>query len=391
MKRIISILLALGLVLGMAGPAFADPQTTDIKFEGEEIRLSVADVVGKMTTEGVGAETVRLNKLSDEAIANGYKENYDTIKDLRNYLKALPYEFPVPGELTTTAYGIEAVIINKTNEFARANLESNYQADLNNLEYSAYQLYYQTLLVQESLKVTWENYQNKQKTLALVKKKFDLGAASKLEVTTAENLLVAADKELHEARATWYKARMNFNMQAGFPLMADTVLTQEIVPSQLPAVTLDEAIRSALEKRNEIGSIAFGLDVQETLWTHIQLTSSPRSSEYQKQNVAYLQMKQAADNIGPQIELNLRADYLALAEKKKAIDAADSTIELASSAYHIQQVSYELGASTLQDLNDVQANLNAAKLGKVAAVCEYNLAIQQYIFDMGVGTMRIDL
>ena len=391
MKRQISALLAAGIILGSTLTCFADPLTTDIKFEGEEIRLSVDDVVERMSTEGIGAETVRLNKLSDEAIASGYKENYDTIQELRNFLNALPYGFSVPGELTSTAYGIEAVIIKKTNDFARENLETNHQADQNKLEYSAYQLYYQTLLVQESLKVTWENYQNKQSMLQLVKKKYELGAASKLEVTTAENMLVSADKELHEARGNWYKVRMNFNLQAGFPLMADTVLTQEIAPVALPDVTLEEAIASALQMRNEIGSIAFGLDVQETLWTHIQLTKSPKSSEYQKQKVAYLQMKQAADSIGPQIEMNLRADYLTLAEKKKAIDAADSTIALASSAYHIQQISYELGACTLQDLSTTQANLNAAKLGKVAAVCEYNLAVQQYLYDMGVGMARIDL
>ena len=123
----------------------------------------------------------------------------------------------------------------------------------------------------------------------------------------------------------------------------------------------------------------------------MQLTKSPKNSEYQKQNVSYLQMKQASENIGTQIELGIRADYLTLAKKKQAIGAADSTIALAASAYHIQQVSYELGACTLQDLNDTLANLNAAKLGKVSAVCDYNLAVQQYIFDMGVGTTRVDL
>ena len=45
MKRGISILLALGLILGSFATAFADPATTDIKFEGEEIRLSVEDSV----------------------------------------------------------------------------------------------------------------------------------------------------------------------------------------------------------------------------------------------------------------------------------------------------------------------------------------------------------
>lgn len=391
MKKAISMLLALALVLGSSAAAFADPATTDIKFEGEEIRLSVADVVAKMTTEGTAAETVRLNRLSDEAIANGYKENYDTLKSMRDYVNSLPFNMVIAAGMQNVGTGVDQRVIGMTRDFAKANLEKNSEADLNKLEMSIYQLYYQTLLAQESLKVTWDNYVNKKNTLELVRKKYSLGAASRLEVTTAENMLVSADKDLHDARGTWYTARMNFNMQAGYPLMANTVLTQEIEPAAMPAVTLEEAIASALANRNEIGSVKFGMEVQDVLWAHAQLTASPVSSEYQKQKVSYLQMQQAADNIENQIELGVRADYLTLAKKKQAIDAADSTIALAAEAYRIQKVSYELGASTLQDLNDTLANLNAAKLGKVSAVCDYNLAVQQYIFDMGVGTNRVDL
>ncbi|MBR3719134.1 MAG: TolC family protein [Firmicutes bacterium] len=391
MKKAISILLACALILGSGAAAFADPATTDIKFEGEEIRLSVADVVAKMTTEGTAAETVRLNRLSDEAIANGYKENYDTLKSMRDYVNALPFNMVIAAGMQNVGTGVDQRVIGMTRDFAKANLEKNSKADLNKLEMSIYQLYYQTLLAQESLKVTWDNYVNKKNTLELVRKKYSLGAASRLEVTTAENMLVSADKDLHDARGTWYAARMNFNMQAGYPLMANTVLTQEIEPAAMPAVTLEEAIASALAKRNEIGSVKFGMQVQDVLWAHAQLTASPVSSEYQKQKVSFLQMQQAADNIENQIELGVRADYLTLAKKKQAIDAADSTIALAAEAYRIQKVSYELGASTLQDLNDTLANLNAAKLGKVSAVCDYNLALQQYIFDMGVGTSRVDL
>lgn len=391
MKKAISMLLALALVLGSSAAAFADPATTDIKFEGEEIRLSVADVVAKMTTEGTAAETVRLNRLSDEAIANGYKENYDTLNSMREYVNALPFNMVIAAGMQNVGTGVDQRVIGMTRDFAKANLEKNSEADLNKLEMSIYQLYYQTLLAQESLKVTWDNYVNKKNTLELVRKKYSLGAASRLEVTTAENMLVSADKDLHDARGTWYTARMNFNMQAGYPLMANTVLTQEIEPAAMPAVTLEEAIASALANRNEIGSVKFGMQVQDVLWTHAQLTASPVSSEYQKQKVSYLQMQQAADNIENQIELGVRADYLTLAKKKQAIDAADSTIALAAEAYRIQKVSYELGASTLQDLNDTLANLNAAKLGKVSAVCDYNLAVQQYVFDMGVGTSRVDL
>ena len=140
MKRGISILLALGLILGSFATAFADPATTDIKFEGEEIRLSVEDVVQKMTTEGTAAETVRLNKLSDEAIANGYKENYDTLKAMQDYINSLPYNMVIAAGMVGQGTGVEATIVKMTRDFAKANLETNHEADLNKLEMSIYQL-----------------------------------------------------------------------------------------------------------------------------------------------------------------------------------------------------------------------------------------------------------
>ena len=57
----------------------------------------------------------------------------------------------------------------------------------------------------------------------------------------------------------------------------------------------------------------------------------------------------------------------------------------------IRSFLFELVRVDGASMNDTLANLNAAKLGKVSAVCDYNLALQQYIFDMGVGTSRVDL
>ena len=134
MKKVISMLLALALVLGSSAAAFADPATTDIKFEGEEIRLSVADVVAKMTTEGTAAETVRLNRLSDEAIANGYKENYDTLNSMRDYVNALPFNMVIAAGMQNVGTGVDQRVIGMTRDFAKANLEKNSEADLNNMQ-----------------------------------------------------------------------------------------------------------------------------------------------------------------------------------------------------------------------------------------------------------------
>lgn len=391
MKKFLSAALAAVLVLSCCGAAFAEPSIEDIKFTGGEIKLSVAQVVEKLRTEGLAAQTAELNRKSDEAIASGYAESYDTLKTMADYINSLPYAAVSAAGLAGQVDGVKEIVARKTRDFAKGNLDSNHRADLNNLELTVYKLYYQTLQAQEYVEVSRESLRNKQKTRDTVQRRYQLGSASKLELTAAENSLVAAEKEFTDALSAYYAARMNFNLQAGYDLMAETTLSQEIEAVQAPQMSLDEAIASALSSRNEIASVKFGYEVQEIVWNHAVLTTNPRSSEYQKQNVAYLQMKQAADNIARQIELGIRSEYMSLAAKRQAIEAADSMVALASSALRIQQVSYDLGACTLADLEKAIADLSAAKLGRISAVCDYNLAVQQFIFDTGVGTSRVSL
>lgn len=389
MKKFLSFILALVLILGSSASAFADGE--EMEFTGEEIALSLEQVVEHIMTTGTGIQLVEIHKLSDKAIADGYADSYQTVKDALDMINNMPFSMAISMGLTGQVEGIDEVVLKKTRDFAKSNLEKNYQADLNNLESSAYSLYYQTLQAQEYYKISEEALANAQNTYDVVQKKYNLGSASKLELLSAENSLTSAKSDLVAAKAAYSSARMNFNMQMGYDLLANTVLTQEIERAAEPEITLEEAVASALENRNEVGQVAFGYDLQKTMWTHTKLVTGYNSAEYQKQKAAFLQMEYSYNNLGTQIELSIRAEYLNLQAKKEAAKAAESTAALAETAYRIQQISYNLGACTLNDLQATLTQLNGAKLAEISAVCDYNQAVQTFIFDCGVGTTRIDL
>lgn len=391
MKKFFSFILAIIMAFGCTAAVFAEPSMDNMVFTGEEIALDLETVVNQIMTSGTGIEMVEIRKLSDKAIAEGYADSYQTLKNTMDLMNKMPFATVAAMGMAGQIDGIDEVILKKTRDFARTNLDRNYQADLNSLEASAYSLYYQTLQAQEFYKIREESVVNAQNTYDVVAKKYSLGAASKLELLTAENSLTSAKSDLVSAKTTYYSARMNFNMQMGYDLMANTVLTQEIAMVEAPEVTLEEAIASAIANRNEVAQVNFGYDVQNTMWIHTKLVTGYNSANYQKQKAAFLQMESTYNNLNTQLELGIRAEYMGLAAKKQAVEAAESTVALASTAYRIQTISYNLGACTLNDLENTLTQLNGAKLAKISAVCDYNQAVQTFIFDMGVGTNRISL
>jgi len=64
-------------------------------------------------------------------------------------------------------------------------------------------------------------------------------------------------------------------------------------------------------------------------------------------------------------------------------------LKLAEEAYSITQISYKLGAATFSDLRTSANTLSQAKLGRVAAISDYNLAVKEFEFATGVGTTAI--
>lgn len=91
MKKLFSFILALVMALGCSAAVYAEPSMDAIVFTGDEISLDLDTVVHQIMTSGSGIELVEIRKLSDKAIAEGYADSYQTLKNTMDMMNKMPF------------------------------------------------------------------------------------------------------------------------------------------------------------------------------------------------------------------------------------------------------------------------------------------------------------
>ncbi|MGI6732846.1 MAG: TolC family protein [Anaerovoracaceae bacterium] len=397
-KRILSVLLIALVVLGAGTAAFSVERAIvpDMNFRGEPIRLSLDQAIEVMQTKGSRAEAAALNKASDEAIAKGHKESAETISEyLRNLEQAIAYDKVTISEIAAA----EAGGATKTNEkimklrrdFAKEQVEANYQAELNEIEAMTIQVYYGVLQAEENLRVAKENLTNQKTIYDNTIKKYQQGTVAKVDTLTAETQVLQAEQQVALAETALKNAKMNFNLLLGYDLMQEVTLTDKLQMVDEPEGTLTGFIESALDNRNEIKGAVLGAEIQEILLTGLEYRYPKNSSTYLKQEVATLQARKAAADVPIQIEMDIRARYMDIADKKRAVEVAEANLANAKEGYRLATISYDAGMNTLTDVHQAQIASFQAAQGVAKAITDYDLAVYEFKHATGVGTTRIPL
>ena len=392
-KRILSVLLAGMMVLGAGAVAFSVERAIvpDMNFIGDSISLSLDQAVKIMQTEGSRAETAALNKASDEAIAKGHKESAQSIS---NFLKEMPGSTPISIASMAEEMGMtekNEKIVKMRRDFAKDQLEANYQAELNEIEAMTIQVYYGVLQAEENLKVSKDNLDNQKTIYNNTMKKYKLGTVARVDTLTAETQVLQAENQVAVAETAVKNAKMNFNLLLGYDLMQKVTLTDSLKMIEEPEGNLTGFIESALDNRNEIKGVALGAEVQEILLKGLEYRYPKNSSTYLKQESATLQARKTAGDAPIQIELDIRARYMDMADKKRAVSVAQAQLANAKEGYRLATISYDAGMNTLTDVQQAQIISFQAGQGVAKAITDYDLAVYNFIHATGVWTTRLPL
>lgn len=398
-KRILSVLLIALVVLGAGTAAFSVERAIvpDMNFRGEPIRLSLDQAIEVMQTKGSRAEAAALNKASDEAVAKGYKESAQSISDFFKSLDQMREEFgavPLSVSSAAEAGGMtesNEKIIKMRRDFAKEQVEANYQAELNEIEAMTIQVYYGVLQAEENLRVAKDNLANQKAIYDNTMKKFKLGTVAKVDTLTAETQVLQAEQQVALAETMLKNAKMSFNLLLGYDLMQEVVLTDKLIMVNEPEGTLTGFIESALDNRNEIKATALGAEIQEILFTGLEYRYPKNSSTYLKQEAATLQARKAAADVLLQIEMDIRSRYMDIADKKRAVEVAEAYLANAKEGYRLALISYDAGMNTLTDVHQAQIASFQAAQGLAKAITDYDLAVYEFKHAVGVGTTRIPL
>jgi len=177
---------------------------------------------------------------------------------------------------------------------------------------------------------------------------------------------------------------MAFNMQLNYPLMQEIVLTDTLKEGAMKPISMVDAIRSALNNRNDITIAKFELDRAQIEFASV--SAYPRSSAtYLEAKVAFDSKQMAYNNAFLSIEMEIRSKYMDLMDLKAEVASSKSTVENAKEGVRIAKLSYNAGMNTLTDVKTAEKNYNLAQLGLAKAITDYNLAIYDFNFSIGKG------
>lgn len=359
-----------------------------VEFTGEKARLSLEDAIERMQTKSVSAQTAQLNKQGDQNKAAGYGDSYSAIKEAMKYMDYMDLN---------TQYSMQESGMTQSNQdilklqrdFAKANIENNYQAELNQIRLDTIKTYYGLLQAQDALRIQEENLQVHKNILSLTEKKYAQGVVSRMDLLSAQNAVVKAQSDAAQAKQAVAQAKRGVNMLLEQPLMQDMELTTSYEQLPLPEISLTDAINSAMKQRNELTSVAFSKEVMEVNFDSVRYRYGARSTKYKEAEVQKNQVAQACELMPARVEMDIRNRYGDIHVKYQAVEAAKDVLAYAKEGYRIANVTYNAGMNTLSDVQQTQVGVLSANLGLSSAIAAYNQAVYEFEIATGIGTERI--
>jgi len=422
MKKAISLAIAAILALGCAIPAFAAGTVSmadadaaaalpSVAADGQAVSLSLEQAVRIMQTQGNRAQTAEINRKADKALAEGYAETVRTIDEVLGGIDRISQleSMGLPSSVIESytgysssiaaasaagregATGANEKIMKLRRDFAKGQIESNYRAEMNQIEYDTVQLYYNVLLAQDNARIAADNVAAKKEILAATEAMKKMGMAANKDVLAVKADVAAAESELSAAETTLATAKMGLNFLLDYPVLQDVKLTDILSELPMPEITVEQAVENALTSRNEIKGARFAAQVYEILFKNIAARYPSGSATYMNQQVACLNAQKTATDAPKKIEIDVRSRYSDLKDKREAMQKARASLEYANEAYRLTKLSYEIGMSTLTDVMSIQVTQHKAALGAAAAVRDYDLAVCSFGYACDIGVSRLPL
>lgn len=378
MKKLVSVILSVVMILGCSSVVFAaDTTPTAITTNvTTPIKLSLDAAYKKVLADSPGAKMAELNKKSAEAVAKGHSE---TVQDLNQAKKAasdpnswVSYD-PANKEMAQA-----------NREFATTQSENNYQSEINALKTATFENYFKLKDMENQVIASRENLALKEKLLSNTQLKLKVGSVSNNDVLKAELAVIEAQDVLRKATSGIAAMRMGFNQFMGFELMQVLSLTDTLKESPMPTKTLASSISDALKNRNEIASAKFNLDMA-TINAKAYVAYPSNSAKYLNAQMGILLAETDYKNKPLTVEQNVRTAYTTMTDAYAAIQSNKKAVESSKETVRLAQLQYDVGMATLTDVTAAQLSLFNAQLAQSNGLLDYSLAVDAYNLCSGVG------
>ncbi len=284
--------------------------------------------------------------------------------------------------------------------------------------------YYGVLLAKKQLDVAEQGLKTSQAILDLAKNRYESGVVVQSDYLNAQVRLATRNQELVRAQDNLALARAQLNLAIGAPIADEFTLAEALAERSLPALSLDDVEKQALERRPDLNRIRSEEAAQQQSVSIAKSSFGPRVNAYgdweadnptmfaggggnnwvagvelqvdlfqggakraelSRENALEEKMVALQETATDAIRLEVRRAYYDLDVARQQIDVSRMTIVEAQESLRINQDRYDTGLSTITDLLGAEETTRRAQSDYWQAVYGYQVGYAN--LELASGTL----
>lgn len=256
---------------------------------------------------------------------------------------------------------------------------------LASIKYEVTEKYYNVKLMERLVEIARTGLQIAQDNSDVVKKNYELGYVSQLEVKNVDNAVLKAQHSVESYERNLDIAKESFKIS----LMIENderelVLTDEISLPEMPENT-DEKINGAMETRYDVTALKKAAALSERYFTITNYYVGASTAMYYSAYSDYLSSKYTYENSSKLIKLSLVNEYNSMVTAYDNVESCENELEIKNVEYESAKIKYEMGMITNLELTSIMAELDSAKVQLENAQVTYLLAVKKFEYNTTIG------
>ena len=288
---------------------------------------------------------------------------------------------------TVEGFLLDANMLSKKAEYALQEERLKKDYIIEDIKYNVTNAYYGVLKAKDALDVTKSSLDNLQRTKDMIKKKSELGVASKSELLIAEIALNEGNIKLENARDNLAMAERALNMVLNYPLDTKLNLTSDFNEKEFTA-DLDKDIEKAYTSRFDMIQLKNNYDLVKLDFKTNAIVYTPNTFVYKYKQSSVAKMENLLHNSKQNVEFDIRGKYDAIKLAEKQIELAKANVEKAKEGLRLKEVSYNAGMGTILEVKEAITQLYSTELAVSDAISNYNLSVLEYDKAVNIGAVN---
>jgi outer membrane protein TolC len=242
---------------------------------------------------------------------------------------------------------------------------ADYEVEEEKISYEATRYFYSLLLAQENLESSVTSYERAGANLKLANIRYELGDATALNVTLAENRLVEAQNTMQTNRENLQLTEMQWKLFLGLAYDQEQQIQgswENLVLPDVVSMVNPLQFEELVQMDSSVIKAENSYELQTISYEGFLNIYNKVNKDYEKYLYEYEQSAYNLDQALNQAWLSLFDDYFGLLQQDRSFKESVADLSYQETLYKQEELKYSLGETSLNDLLDADQSLYNANL-----------------------------